>query len=114
MTMYCQNCGTLNEDTISNCEVCGQPLNTTAPLGSSRSDLPNYLPQAIVVTLFCCLPFGIVAIVYAAQVNGKLHSGDFEGAKRSSQAAKLWCWISFWTAISLLGFLILTEFFPSL
>src|SRR5438093_12052328 len=31
--------------------------------------VPNYLIQAILVTLCCCLPFGIPAIVYAAQVN---------------------------------------------
>ena len=57
--------------------------------------VPNYLPQAILVTVFCCVPFGIVAIVNAAQVNSKLQSGDYEGALVSSQNAKKWCWISF-------------------
>jgi len=28
--------------------------------------IPNYLTQAILVTLCCCVPFGIVAIVNAA------------------------------------------------
>ncbi|WP_257999941.1 CD225/dispanin family protein [Fischerella thermalis] len=27
-------------------------------------NVPTYLPQAILTTVFCCLPFGIVAIVY--------------------------------------------------
>ena len=31
------------------------------------------------VTLFCCLPFGIVSIVHAAQVNGKVEAGDRRG-----------------------------------
>lgn len=55
----------------------------------------NYLVQAILVTLFCCLPFGIVAIVFAAQVNAKLAGGDFEGAVNSSNSARTWCWVSF-------------------
>lgn len=60
-----------------------------------RQDIPNYLVPSILVTLFCCLIGGIVAIVNAAQVNGKMASGDFKGARASSEAAKMWCWISF-------------------
>lgn len=37
--------------------------------------MPTYLAPAILTTIFCCLPFGIVSIVYAAQVNGKLAAG---------------------------------------
>jgi hypothetical protein len=59
------------------------------------NNVPNYLTQAILLTIFCCLPFGIVAIVYAAQVNTKLQAGDFEGAIIASDNAKKWCWISF-------------------
>ena len=33
--------------------------------------VPNYLVHAILVMIFCCQPFGVVAIVYAAQVDGK-------------------------------------------
>ena len=38
--------------------------------------VPNHLVWAIAVTIFCCLPAGMVAIVYAAQVNGMLDAGD--------------------------------------
>ena len=55
----------------------------------------NYLAPAILCTLFCCLPLGIVAIVNAAQVNSKLAAGDYEGAEASAQQAKTWCWVSF-------------------
>src|SRR5689334_11871634 len=34
--------------------------------------VPSYLVPAIISTLCCCLPFGIVAIIYASQVEGKL------------------------------------------
>lgn len=57
--------------------------------------VPNYLAQAILVTIFCCLPFGIPAIVFAAQVNGKLAAGDYEGARASSRKAKTWTWVAF-------------------
>lgn len=65
---------------------------TTEPTGKS---VPNYLVQAILVTIFCCLPLGIVAIVFAAQVNGKLAAGDYTGAVGTSKKAKMWCWLSF-------------------
>jgi hypothetical protein len=57
--------------------------------------VPNYLVHAILCTVFCCLPFGIVGIVYAAQVNGKLAAGDYQGAIMASDSARTWCWVSF-------------------
>jgi hypothetical protein len=57
--------------------------------------IPNYLVQSILVTLCCCLPLGIVAIVYSAQVNSKLSVGDVAGAQASSDKAKMWGWIAF-------------------
>ena len=55
----------------------------------------NYLIPAILATLFCCLPAGIVAIVYAAQANGKLAVGDLTGAQAAATHAKVWTWVSF-------------------
>jgi hypothetical protein len=57
-------------------------------------DVPNYLVQAILVTLCCCLPGGIAAIVYASKVNSLLDQGDYEGAVEASENAKKWCMIS--------------------
>lgn len=61
---------------------------------------PNYLVWAILATIFCCLPFGIVSIVYAAQVNSKWQSGDHEGARLSSKNARLWAIISLITGLA--------------
>lgn len=55
----------------------------------------TYLAQSIIVTLLCCLPLGIVAIVYSAQVDSKYARGDYTGAQEASKRAALFGWISF-------------------
>ena len=55
---------------------------------------PNYLVWAILVTLFCCLPFGVVSIVFAAQVDSKYNGGDLAGSLKASENAKKWAVIS--------------------
>ncbi|NEW77848.1 MAG: CD225/dispanin family protein [Gelidibacter sp.] len=50
----------------------------------------NYLIESILVTIFCCLPFGIAGIVFAAEVNTKFNLGDYEGALKSSREAQKW------------------------
>ncbi len=65
------------------------------PGGMPARNVPTYLAQAILCTLFCCLPAGIVSIVYAAQVSSKLGTGDYAGAMQSSANAKKWAWVSF-------------------
>lgn len=52
--------------------------------------VPNYLWQSIVATLLCCMPFGIVAIVFAAKVDGLVASGDIAGAQAASKSARTW------------------------
>ena len=65
------------------------------PQQSPQAPPPNYLVWAILTTILCCLPFGIVSIVYAAQVNSKWIAGDFEGAQSASKNAKVWAWVAF-------------------
>lgn len=50
----------------------------------------NYLIEAILVTMCCCQPFGIVGIVFASQVNSKYAAGDYLGAQQASKDAKNW------------------------
>ena len=96
--MFCSRCGTENDNNAYKCIKCGNVLQDVqqSPAGiPAEKQVPNYLVQAILVTIFCCLPFGIVAIIFAAQVNGKLSAGDYTGAVELSRKAKLWCWVSF-------------------
>jgi len=57
------------------------------------------LVGAILATLFCCLPTGIVAIVFAAQVDSKWNVGDWHGAKDASRKAQMWANVSLGLAI---------------
>jgi Interferon-induced transmembrane protein/zinc-ribbon domain len=108
--MYCVHCGAANPDNAQRCAACGRELveiavgGTTPPHPPTPTEkIPTYLAPAILTTLCCgCPPFGIVAIVYASRVDGKLAAGDVEGAKQASRSAKMWCWITF--GISVLGF----------
>ena len=118
--MYCSNCGAQNDDNATHCANCGNELRRVEtpradmpppqqpeaqisyPPPHAQVPVPNYLVPAILTTLFCCLPFGIASIVYAAQVNGKLEAGDRAGALESSRKAKMWAWISFGTGLVLI------------
>jgi hypothetical protein len=57
----------------------------------------NWLVESILVTIFCCLPFGIAGIVFAAQVNSKYDTGDYDGAERASKEAAKWTKIGFFS-----------------
>lgn len=52
--------------------------------------IPNYLWQSIAVTLLCCVPFGVVSIIYATKVDGLVARGDIAGAMAASKNARLW------------------------
>ncbi len=101
--MFCSQCGANNADNAIVCMQCGKDLRAGAPVPMQATGVvmpppgttvPNYLVFAILATVFCCLPAGIPAIVYAAQVNGKLQVGDIAGAQLASKNAKMWCLIS--------------------
>jgi hypothetical protein len=64
------------------------PTGPTYGGGGGGTPPPNHLAWAIISTIFCCLPLGIVSIVFAAQVNSKWSSGDHAGAQESSRKAR--------------------------
>lgn len=123
--MNCQNCGHANEAGATTCSNCGASLADAAssaappsppmpPVPPAAAPLPppaaapvagpaiaNNLVWAILATICCCLPTGIVSIIYAAQVDGKVASGDYAGAQQAADNAKLWAWVSL--GLGLLG-----------
>jgi len=70
------------------------PAEQWSPPKTAAVAIPNYLWQSIVVTIFCCWPLGIPAIVHAARVDGLKARGDLAAAREASANAKMWCWIS--------------------
>lgn len=83
--MYCRKCGFRNDDNAYKCVQCAEVIQEL-PL----KKIDNNLALAIIVTVLCCLPFGIVGIVQAAQVNGKVQAGDIAGAEECARKARKW------------------------
>ena len=78
------------------------PPPAASPYGQKPPE--NYLVWAILTTIFCCLPLGVVSIVFASQVNSKFIAGDLAGAQESSAKAKRW---AIWSAVAGVVFTIL-------
>lgn len=74
--------------------------NTGAGFSYGRRPPRSWLVESILVTLFCCMPFGIAGIVNAARVESRFSAGDLEGAQRSSDEAGKWTKIGFWLAVA--------------
>ncbi len=67
------------------------PSTVPREYNQSSAHITNYLWQAIVVTVLCCVPFGIPAIIYAAKVDGLVARGEYDAARAASKRAKQWC-----------------------
>ena len=50
----------------------------------------NYLAESILVTLFCCMPFGVMGINKAARVGSLYSKGRYQEAQNASRSAKKW------------------------
>ena len=87
-TTRCPTCGELVEVPATRCTSCGQALTTDRPRPPDSG-----LGPAILVTLFCCWPIGLIAIFTALQVNRVYRSGDYKRAQRLAQRSqKLTTW----------------------
>jgi hypothetical protein len=93
---FCPKCGSQNAGGAAFCAVCGNKfvMEPQAAGGAPMPNIDNHMAFAIFTMLCCCTPLGIVAVVYASQVNGKMRIGDYAGALSSANNAKNWCWIS--------------------
>jgi hypothetical protein len=65
------------------------------PVAAYQSPLPmappkNWLIESILVTIFCCLPLGIVGIIFATKVDTFWKTGQYDAAVKASQDAGRW------------------------
>lgn len=111
----CPRCGELLASEVRFCTRCGVDIYAaragapgTGPTGSpyerpssesfSRpggvTPPKNYLIEAIISTVCCCLPFGIAAIVFASKVDRLAYQGDYAGAIDSANKAKMYAIIA--------------------
>ena len=89
--MFCKSCGKEIDDKAVICPACGATTGTASPAGVTPAvKIENHLVGAILTTLCCCLPGGIVAIVYASKVNTLAAQGDIDGARKAANTAKNW------------------------
>ena len=55
----------------------------------------NNLVWAIIVTLLCCVPTGLVAIYYSSKVDSLSIMGQRQLAREYARKSQIWCWVSF-------------------
>lgn len=96
--MFCKNCGNQIADAAVVCPKCGVPVDGKS-VAPAAEQVPNHMVGAILTAIFCCQIGGIVAIVYAAQVNSKLARGDVEGARAASKTAGTWIAVNLITGL---------------
>lgn len=89
--MFCQRCGMELDGNRQSCPHCGaasSPQNTLMPATDSG------LVWGILTTLFCCMPFGIVAIIYACQASSYAAAGNMAAAEQAIRSSKRYSLIS--------------------
>ena len=73
-----------------------QPPMSTPPIKPN-----NYLVWSILATLFCCLPFGIAAIVSSSKVDSLYMVGQYAEADAAAASAKKWIMWSVGAAVAI-------------
>ena len=88
--MFCSKCGQQIADGATFCPHCGNGL----PAAAVGEKVNTWLIPSVLVTMFCCLPLGIVSIIYAAGANDALSKGDFQLAREKASGAKTWFFVA--------------------
>lgn len=86
--------------------VAGNAVSRT-PVNVGEKMPSSYLVWSVIATVLCCLPAGIVAIIFSSQVSSRYYAGDIDGARRASDRAQIWIIVSF-----VLGVLVNTLYLP--
>ena len=121
--LYCPYCRAQVAKDTKFCSSCGKEIPTNAvnmnPEPTIQNEIPTIAPAeikthlvgAILTSLFCCLPFGITSIVFAAKVYSQKEKGDYVKAMEYSEKAEKWVYRSviagvIWVILWFIGMLI--------
>ena len=102
----CPDCGNQVSSEATSCPNCGKPLNKPFEAPEAKQESNNepppktWLIESILATIFCCLPFGIVGIIYAAKVESSWYAGRKEIALNASKSAKTWTLVALFSGIT--------------
>ena len=97
-SFFAEDRGTTVDESAFEAAGNGASSSTTYNPNMQRPPMPeNYLVWAILVTICCCLPLGIVSIINATKVSSAYAVGDYVGAEQASKDAKKW---AIWGAVS--------------
>lgn len=102
MTIYCPECGTAHEEGSKTCKVCGAALSqpALAKLNWDKAEtddrdyskhpgwFKSYIVESILLTFCCCLPMGILGIVFSLQAFSAYKHKNYELAARKSDTAR--------------------------
>ncbi|XP_041466109.1 proline rich transmembrane protein 1B-like [Lytechinus variegatus] len=73
--------------------------HTTVIVRQAQPMPDDHFIFALLVTIFCCLPLGVVAILKSVNVKTRYNAGDFTGAEQASKGASKWAKIALVTGI---------------
>jgi len=101
--MFCTQCGSPQPQDASFCAKCGHtqsdqtgsgplapPVQPDNSAGLAYAPIKTYLAESIIVTILCCWPIGIPAIVYAARATGAAGAGRRADAEEAALEARKW------------------------
>ncbi|XP_050764022.1 proline rich transmembrane protein 1B [Gymnogyps californianus] len=66
----------------------GQPSAGPSPAGRGQRLPKDYMVESVLVTIFCCLLTGVIALVYAHETRAALSRGDMAQANVASKKAQ--------------------------
>jgi drug/metabolite transporter (DMT)-like permease len=75
-----------------------RPPSQPPPEGGYPAQQPDSnLVWGILCAVLCCLPFGVVSIIYSSKVSGLWSQGRYPGAQAAADNAKKW---AIWGAVA--------------
>lgn len=87
---YCPSCGKQADDSVAYCPSCGAAMEQRLSNPTSNRKPDNYLVWAILSTILCCLPLGVVSIIYSCKVNSLWEGRQEQEAYEAARKAKNW------------------------